>query len=38
MKIITAHKLQVVTIRCKIHTVPIMAIVSLKVAAVLING
>ena len=34
--IILAHKQQVIAIRCKIHTVTIMVIVSLKVASVAI--
>ena len=37
-EIIIAHKLQVVATGDKIHTVPIIAIVSLKVAVVLTNG
>ena len=37
-KIIIVHELQVVAISCKIYTVPIMAIVSLKVAVALTNG
>ena len=38
IEIIIPPKLQVVAIRCKIHTVPIMVIVRFKVVIALING